>query len=111
MTTTIYSFVPVKKRMKILEFINYHLQQFPKCQLSDVKVINGFSLISYGLNTVFSHLELKFRGLEGVSLLIPLFNYNEWVIIYHRLTFGDVLFEKSTITEALNKVTELILIS
>lgn len=94
---TIYSFVPVKKRMRILEFINYHLQQHPKCQLSYVKLIKGPSKKS-------SHLELRFRGVEGLSLLIPLLNYNKVIYIYHKLTLGDVLFEKYTITEALDRV-------
>lgn len=74
---TIYSFLPIKKRIKILEFINYHLQRHPTCELSSVAV-----------SPKGIHLELRFLGIEENCLLIPLCRpsqYQYYTIRYSNL--------------------------
>ena len=78
MKKTIYSFVPVKKRMKILEFINNHLQQHPTCELSSVEV-----------SPKGTYLELKFLGIEENCLLIPLHPNRYYTIRYSNLKTED----------------------
>jgi len=75
---TIYSFVPVKKRMKILELINYHLQRHPSCELDRVVV-----------SPQETHLVLYFCGIDD-CLLIPLCpNQHQYYILYRNFETKD----------------------